>query len=172
MPLFALSRICVICVICGRICRFFFGRRATGRELKRFGASRDWRDFKFDCYCNATFHPGGRWIVSGNHDGTVSIYDAAGAEPPRTLRGHTRWVHPVAVSPEGDRIASASHDGTIRLWDFASGAGIVTLQCRGEPFYPVAFSRDGQKIAGLDGFSGIMVWDSGPWEDDAPAPTH
>ena len=57
----------------------------------------------------------GRRLVWGSSDGTVKVCSEPGAAP-QVLRGHTSWVHGVAVSKSGEWIASASLDGTVKVW--------------------------------------------------------
>ena len=71
----------------------------------------------------AAFSPDGARIVSGSHDNTVRVWDAASGEELLVLRGHEKRVSAAAFSPDGARIVSGSDDDTVRVWDVASGAG-------------------------------------------------
>jgi WD40 repeat protein len=61
-------------------------------------------------------------IVPGSDDGTVRIWDGAGAPVGDPLTGHTPSVRAVAVGQLDGRgvIVSGNSDGTVRIWD---GAG-------------------------------------------------
>ena len=61
----------------------------------------------------------GRTAVSGGRDGTVRVWDLAGAAAPRVLTGHAGPVQAVAVSADGRTAVSGGHDGTVRVWDLA-----------------------------------------------------
>jgi hypothetical protein len=76
--------------------------------------------------------PDGTWIVSGNHDHTLRIWDVATGAERATLTGHTGWVEACAVSPDRSWIVSASFDNTLKLWDVATGAERATLRVRQE----------------------------------------
>jgi WD40 repeat protein len=152
---------------------------STGLEHKRFGTPLGGTDSMVGRQYsgNATFHPGGRWIASGNHDGTITVLDSHSGESVRTLRGHTKQVYAVSFSPDGNRLASASDDGTLKLWDVAEGVNVLTLRdvegpsypTGTAPFYCVVFSRDGCRLAAASARS-VLVWDPGGWDDNAATP--
>jgi WD40 repeat protein len=41
-----------------------------------------------------------------------------------TLRGHTRAVYSVAISPDGKWIVSGSQDRLVKIWNAATGAEV------------------------------------------------
>ena len=65
---------------------------------------------------SVAFSPDGTRIVTGSHDKTVRLWDAASGELLATLKGHDDALLSVAFSPDGARIASGSQDKTVRLW--------------------------------------------------------
>ncbi|MEV6325452.1 TIR domain-containing protein, partial [Nocardia sp. NPDC051787] len=74
---------------------------------------------------DVAFSPDGKRIVSGSHDKTLRLWDAATGQPiGPPLTGHTDVVQSVGFSPDGKRIVSGSHDKTLRLWDGATGQPI------------------------------------------------
>ncbi|MBE8516423.1 hypothetical protein ILP97_02645 [Amycolatopsis sp. H6(2020)] len=101
----------------------------------------------------------GRRVASGNSDGTVRIWNAAGDDQPTVLRGHDGRVSDVAFSRDGKWLASGGEDGTIRLWSLADGGSPVVLRGHEGAVYAVAFSPDGLHLtsAGADGT--VRVWD-------------
>jgi predicted NACHT family NTPase len=79
-----------------------------------------------------------------------------------TLRGHTKEVLCVAISPDGKTLASGSADNTIRFWDVVSGKEQATLKNAAEHWVDsVAFSPDGRTLAAGCGGNIIKLWDVG-----------
>ena len=73
------------------------------------------------------FSPDGRWIVSGNSDKTLKVWDAATGQRTLSLRGHTRSVDSVAFSADGRRIVSVTEvidAKAVELWRWSYCKGI------------------------------------------------
>jgi len=66
-----------------------------------------------------SFSPDGKRIVSGNHDKTVKVWDAATGQKTLTLKGHSGPVNSVSFSPDGKRIVSGGRGG-VKIWDISS----------------------------------------------------
>src|SRR5207249_1393310 len=74
------------------------------------------------------FTPDGRSLAfTRSGDGAIVVWDLAQKRDAHVLRGHTGFVHELAVSPDGRLLASASGDGTVRLWDLATGDELAQL---------------------------------------------
>jgi WD40 repeat protein len=79
-----------------------------------------------------------------------------------TLRGHTKDVRYVTISPDGKTLASGGADNSIRLWDVESGKERVALENAAEFWVDsVAFSPDGKTLAAGLGGNTIKLWDIG-----------
>ena len=66
---------------------------------------------------SVAFSPDGSRIVTANHDGTVSVWNAKTGEKLNRLKGHSKVVSGVAFSSDGTRMATASWDGSIKIWN-------------------------------------------------------
>ena len=54
------------------------------------------------------------------------MWDVASGQEFRTLKGHTGWVHGVALSADGQVAVSASYDGTLKVWDVFGGQELLS----------------------------------------------
>src|SRR5262249_51237295 len=80
----------------------------------------------------------GRQALSGGGDAKVRLWDAATANPIRTMTGHTSPVQGVALSPNGRNALSGSADGVLMVWDVGSGLALHRLEVPLHPALVVA----------------------------------
>ncbi|HEY7315874.1 MAG TPA: protein kinase [Gemmataceae bacterium] len=67
------------------------------------------------------FSPDGRRILSGGHDRTIRIWDAATGKEERKFEGHTQAVEDIVLSADGKRVLSSGWDGVALCWELDSG---------------------------------------------------
>lgn len=84
----------------------------------------------------------GRFWISAGRDKTVMMWTAS-LEPVQTLRGFSRTIASVAISPDGSRVVAAG-GGAPMLWDATDGKVLGKLA--GEKVTAVSFSHDGASI--------------------------
>jgi WD40 repeat protein len=81
------------------------------------------------------------------------------------LKGHSKPVQCLRMSPDGKTLLSSSSDGTLRLWNTSDGHPLVTsqqLDTLQQPWYTMLssarFSPSGNTIWTVD-LEGVKVWD-------------
>ncbi|MEG8182841.1 hypothetical protein GZH49_30705 [Nocardia terpenica] len=110
---------------------------------------------------SARFSPDDTRIVSGEGDGSISLWDTATHRLLGTplTGGHTGAVFSAVFSPDGTQIASVGSEGWLRLWNPNTG------QPMGSPLTghigdirTVAYTPDGRTIATGSADGTIMLW--------------
>jgi WD40 repeat protein/serine/threonine protein kinase len=111
-----------------------------------------------DAIESVAFTPDRKRAVSGSLDGTLRVWDVAGAKLVRDFTEHGKTVHGVAVSRDGKWALTAGYDHRVRLWDLARLAQVREMAVPADA-QSVAFSRDGKR--GVSGGSDniVRVWD-------------
>ena len=112
----------------------------------------------------AAFSPDGRSIVTGDHDGNVTVWNAATLEKERRFSVNTSVVAGLAFGPNG-LFVTAGEDGTARVWDFDTGEERLTLRGHTARINQVAVSSDGARIATSSDDSTVRLWDSATGEE-------
>ena len=109
---------------------------------------------------SVSFSPDVKRIVSGSHDNTVKVWDAATGQETLALKGHSNGVSSVSFSPDGKLIVSGSSDKTVKVWDATTGQETLTLKGHSGYVYSVSFSPDGQRIVSGSLDNTVKVWDA------------
>jgi WD40 repeat protein len=76
------------------------------------------------------FSPDGKWLFTGDANGTGVLWDAATLKEVHRLHAHTRKIAAAAFLPDGSRLLTASLDNTVAQWDLASGRELGPLVLR------------------------------------------
>ncbi|KAM5564700.1 hypothetical protein ABKV19_018985 [Rosa sericea] len=101
--------------------------------------------------------PDGRYMASGDEDGSIMMWDLSSGRCVTPLMGHTSCVWTLAFSGEGSLLASGSADCTVKLWDVTASTklpkaeeksgsasrlrSLKTLPTKCTPVYSLRFSR-------------------------------
>jgi WD40 repeat protein len=75
------------------------------------------------------------------------------------LRGHTRWVNAVSITPDGQKAISGSHDKTCILWDLVTGKVLHILRGHSSYVTSVSITPDGQTAISGSLDSTCILWD-------------
>jgi tetratricopeptide (TPR) repeat protein len=108
---------------------------------------------------SVAFSPDGKTLLTGSHDHTARLWDAASGEPIGQPLVHSRAVWSVAFSPDGKTVLTGSQDRTARLWDAASGRPLGSPMNHPDPVNAVTFSPDGKIILTGSGDKSAQLWD-------------
>lgn len=91
---------------------------------------------------SADVTPDGKFLVTGDSDGTIRLWDRAGNSVAQPLEGHLSGINVIRVSADGQAIVSGSSDGTARLWPMdLAREGWLSNTCNRLRSYLVARSK-------------------------------
>jgi WD40 repeat protein len=98
--------------------------------------------------------PDGQFIVSGDVNGTIQVWNARNGTRVTTYKGHTHGtgISRVCWMPDGQRIISSSRDGTVQIWRATTGQKLFTYRDPSGDIEAMAVSPDGSYIVtgGID----------------------
>ena len=103
--------------------------------------------------------PDGKYVLTGEDDGLVTLWSVDGKEPSRNYMGHDRTVLAAALLPDGKRGVTSGDDNKLILWDFSTGKRLFDLSTGDAVPVTMSCSADGRFAATGDLDGGIMVWD-------------
>lgn len=97
----------------------------------------------------------GSWIVAGDQNGRVRLWEVKDGAQPRSFTGLGAMVTAVAISPGGQRFASggSSFRPAVNLWDAASGQTLHTFELNAGSVTALDFSPNGDEL--------LVAWEDG-----------
>ncbi|MCL2805681.1 MAG: WD40 repeat domain-containing protein, partial [Treponema sp.] len=109
----------------------------------------------------AVFSPCERYVLTGDSNGTVKIWEAETGILVRSFYGHVASVMSVTWSPDGKLIASGSWDNTIKIWnaDFSSSPQELYTLKHEDEVYSVAFCPNSSLLVSGSTDSTVRIWD-------------
>jgi len=114
---------------------------------------RDSTESRFPKSNRGVFSPDGKYVLTGNSDGTTQLWDIA-TQTPQALPHSLRRVTALAYSPleNASDFAIGSRDGELLYWASKTAVPIPIKLSSNSEIESMAFSSDGKKIAcGISG---------------------
>jgi WD40 repeat protein len=111
----------------------------------------------------------GQFLVSGNEDCTIKVWELSTGNQILALTGHSNFVNSIAFSPDGSILASAGGN-IVKLWELSKGQEIRTFSGHAELIHSVAFSPDGQRLVSGSNDKTIKLWNAQTGEETLTLP--
>jgi len=110
-----------------------------------------------------TLDPAGKWIVSGNADKTISVWDYFTGKSVKKLGPVSSHIDEIAIVPTGKYIATANSGhigGTINIWPLSTGSigSIATTIKNDNRLSSVVIDPNNRHIVS-GGFKNVYIWD-------------
>lgn len=104
--------------------------------------------------------PDGGSVVTGDHTGTLGVWDAVTGRPQRALSAGAGWIRSVDWSPDGRWIAAGTEDGGATVRHATTLAVVACLVGHDEPVHEVRWSPDSRLVATVSHDRTLRVWDA------------
>lgn len=110
---------------------------------------------------SVSFDANGQFIVSGNLQGTLTLWSLSTGQEVSHFSAHTRLstVNSITFSPNGRFFATGSSDKTVKLWNTTTRDLISTFTGHSEPVNCLAFSPDGAVLASGGVDKTVRLWE-------------
>ena len=108
--------------------------------------------------CVVRHSPDGTFLVTGQHNGTISFYDGRSNKQIASLHAHDGLVRGIDFSPDGRRMASIGDDGMICVWDLEQQKRIRSFQAHPDQGFRVFYVLDGNMLASCGEDTSIRLW--------------
>lgn len=113
----------------------------------------------FSAILSVAFSPDGKFLVTGDMNGEIRLYQVADWKQLFTYKAHADWVTSIAFSPDSRIFASCSDDQTIKLWNVTTGECLKILRGHEKGIWSIAFNSNGQALVSGGDDKTIKMWD-------------
>jgi WD40 repeat protein len=122
---------------------------SSGKMLCKIKKHTDW----VTALC---FTPDGKYLISGDRTGGLSVWDTQGHEI-QSVTADTAGITGIAC--RGNFVATSSEDGTVKFWDIMEGRPLKSWKAHPGGARSVAFTADGHVLtSGRDKL--VRLWDA------------
>jgi WD40 repeat protein len=105
-----------------------------------------------------SFSPDGKFVLTGNDDHSVKLWNVNTGDEIRTFSGHTGIVNDCYFLSGSDLIVSASLDKTIIIWNMITGEVVKTMEAKAM-ISSMTVTHDSKYAATGDYTGQVFLWD-------------
>jgi COMPASS component SWD3 len=103
--------------------------------------------------------PEGKFIVCGNTDTTIHIWDLKTKGVVKTIPSARYLVQALAISNDGKILVGGGDNKKVKVWNFDTGKLLVTFKGHGDGIESVAIAPNGQTVVSGGKDRTVRVWD-------------
>lgn len=100
--------------------------------------------------------PDGKWLITGQMDGKVAIFELPGGRPYRQWQADAQVTN-LAITPDGEYLAARSSSSTVNIWSLRDARKTVRLP-HGGIVQSIAFTPDGRQLCAGTRNNLVYVW--------------
>lgn len=109
---------------------------------------------------SARFNSSGTRIVTTSEDGTVKMWDIAGARVFRNIQITNKgWTYTAVFNPRGGSIAVGAYGGLLDIWDVNNGKRIIQLRGHSRAINTVRFNKNGSRLLSASVDNSVKLWE-------------
>ena len=106
----------------------------------------------------AQFDPKTKYIVSGDKDGKLIVWDVKKRTLLKSIQGHEESILSLDISGNGKYIATCGRDETVKIWSLPELKNVKTLEGHTYIVREVAFNKKGDKVVSASNDRKLIVW--------------
>ncbi len=107
------------------------------------------------------YSPDGQTILSGQFDGTLTLWEVSSGEMLWSVAAHQDELTSVAFSSTGQQVVSTGFDGQVLLWDVATQQQLFALNLPNDVIVTsLAYNPDGRRISAGTVGGAILIFDT------------
>jgi len=114
--------------------------------------------------CRLCWSPDGKQLATGDHLGTIRIWEASAGAEPVARRGRVSWVRSLAWSPDGRWLAVGdNHRGELDVWNVVAKELAHSHQAHDHFIGGLAWSPDCSRLATGSNDQHVKLWNTHDW---------
>ncbi|SAM08703.1 hypothetical protein [Absidia glauca] len=108
---------------------------------------------------SARFHPDGKSLATGSHDGHINVYDIDSGEKVASLATKNNFVMCTAYSNDGKYLAGGAQDGSIYVFNLETNQLAHTLSTHASAVRSLSFAPDNKTLISGNDDKCVYVYD-------------